>query len=207
MYYFMSQMSKFGFGEDHTQQAKLQFPIDEQIDNVMLNECSYCSGTSQGGTNWEAVQFDFSRSTGMGTAVLTEKVFAVNESNVKTYGDQTHEEAVANAYRRFNTKLQRIATAFGITIEELRKSCDGCATPKEFIENYCNLVNARSTGKKVWLKTVPNSSGYPKTPNTMFIQMKNDEPCELRWTKGEMEAVNKHRNSSTSTSESQERDW
>lgn len=181
---------KYGFDpKTNLDTTNISFPVAPQVSDVELEKCEYCYGNG-----WEGVDFHYTRNTPEGVSKLRDRTFCVNESNIRVSpnipGD-TVENAIEREYKKFNTRLKHIATKFNITEEELQSACNHCTTPMEFVEAYCNLINTKTDGVKLWLKTVVDNKGYTKVARyPSFLQRMDSGNCELSYTRAEQQIIN-----------------
>lgn len=166
-------MKNYGFGEKQVRQFK-GFPLSECVENVSLESVEYASGE-----NYEAIDFNFTRPGG---ERLRDRMFEVNEENVKIQGDLSLEDSIKRAYVQFNTRLWHVADAYGIDREELKDACTGVKNFKAFAAAYAKMISEGCAGKVVFVKTIKAKGGFinlPMFPN--FIQS-SDEDCSLQWS-------------------------
>ncbi len=179
----------YGFGEDQVTKTSTPFPVGACIDNVEITDCKYISGTSAAGKEWEAIDFSYTR----GGATINDRIFAINPENVFVRSfipDDTHEAAVEDKIKVFNTQLKHIATKLNITDEQL-KVCN-MSSFKTMAEDYCKLILSKCKGSKLYMKTTLNG-GFTKVcrnPNatTPFLQRMDSEGgvCTLEYTPREL---------------------
>jgi hypothetical protein len=195
---------RYGFDSSNTDPVRMQFPLAASVDNVELEQCAYCSskdGNNPSGVEWEAVDIVFKRTSPEGVSLLRDREFCINEANIQVstmIPNDTIKDAQDRAYKRFNGKLKLVANCLGISEVELMASCADCNTPKEFVDAYCNLVNTKGKGKKIYVKTVLDKSGYTKlakfAPSNPMCQSMTG-PSSLRYTPKEKDFISKYQNS------------
>jgi hypothetical protein len=185
----MKQMN-YGFGDGQTKTTTSPFPVGVAVENVEITDCKYVSG-EKNGKEWEAIEVTYTRK---GTSI-NDRMFFVNPDNVTTRpyipGD-THEDAVAERVRVFNTQLLHIATKLGLDANDL-SVCNTAKSTKGFAETYCGLIKSNCKGVLLYAKTI-SDGGYTKisrnSSNTVpFLQCMSDGECELAYTPKEIIAL------------------
>lgn len=179
----------YGFGEGDTKSTNNPFPVACDVGDVEITGCEYVSGTSQKGNEWEGIKVTYTRK---GTSV-SDVMFAINPDNVSVrpfIPDDTHQDAVDNAVKIYNTHMLHIATKLGLTSEDLMKEVPTDKGFKAMAEAYCKLILDNCTGVKLYVKTIKDG-GYPKisrnSGNTVpFLQCMSDGECTLAYTPKEL---------------------
>lgn len=175
----------YGFGDNQVKQNVAVFPVAPNVDNVEITKCEYISGTAAAtGKEWEAIDITYSR----GEASISDRIFAINPDNVYVRSfipDDTHEAALEDKVKNFNTQLKHIATKVDITDEQLA-TCN-MSNFKTMATDYCNLIMSKCKGVKLYLKTTKDG-GYTKVcrnanNTTPFLQkMVSGVACDLAYT-------------------------
>ena len=172
-------MKNYGFGEKQVKEFK-GFPLSECVDNVTLESVEYCSGD-----NYEAIDFNYTRPGG---DRLRDRMFEVNEENIKPRGEMSLEDSIKNAYVQFNTRLWHIADAFQIDRDEINDACTGHKTFKAFAKAYAKMISEGSAGKLVMVKTIRAKKGFINLPMFPKFVQSADEKCTLEWSDYEKKA-------------------
>lgn len=175
--------NKYGFNEDQVAKDSLPFPVAENVDNVILEKCSYVHGEKEG-EPWEGIRFEYSRQASGDTMRLNDTRFAAVRAKAKATDTKTAEENYEDTVKRKNAQLRHIATKFGITDTELRAiPTDGSF--KSTAMGYCELVNSRCRGKKLYCKTVKNGKYVTMATFPPFLQNMAEGECTLAYNDSE----------------------
>lgn len=182
----------YGFGDDQVKSSGNPFPVGEKVDDVEITNCQYATGEDKRGVTWEAIDVTYTRA---GSSIY-DRMFAVNPDNITTrpwVTDDTHEDAVDDAVKTYNTQLLHIATKVGLSKEDLL-ACNSNTTFENFASDYCDLIMENCAGVKMYLKTVPGANGYTKVARTSsssvpFLHRMGDGECTLKYTEKELKKV------------------
>lgn len=180
----------FGFNEDQVDERGAVFPKGPQIENVYLNSASYVAGEDKHGNPYHAIDFIYSVEVNDKTAILKDRRFPINESQVAPRNNETHSQAVNREWRNFNSMLLHIAGCFGLSREDLYEATKDTDSFKETASAYCDLINDHCNDVPLWIKTYPDKAGYTRIGKyAPFIQAMSNPPCELSYTKWEKNAA------------------
>lgn len=186
----------YGFGADNAKSTTRPFPVKEIVDNVELEKAEYIKAISAGGNEYEGIRFQFKRTSNGQTSNLSDLKSPPREnwSNERILPDGTKiskEEDFNNKMKEYVSYLRHIAFAFGVTEEDLTAK-GNFKTFGEAASNYCDVLNARKTNRKVYLKTVKNKDGYTSLPsyigNGFCVSMDNGIP-EFKYTDRELQLI------------------
>lgn len=189
-------MELFGFGAENAKSTNRPFPVQEVVDNVELDKVEYVNATSANGNPYEAIKFYFKRSHNGQIAYLTE----LKSPPRKEWGQErmlpdgtkiSKEEDYASKMKDYVTYLRHIAFAFGVTNEDLT-SKGQFNTFADAAKSYCDVLNSKKNGVKVYLKTVKNKDGYTCLPSyigTGFCCSMNEETPGFKYTDRELELI------------------
>lgn len=189
-------MKNYGFGEDQVQSSK-GFPLSACVDGVTLESVDYVKDQMKDGTDYQAVDFVFTREDG---GRLKDRMFEVNEEKVRPKGEQSVEDAIKAAYIRFNTRLWHIADAFYTDRDELKDACSNVKNFKELIKNFGKVVMEHAAGKDAFVKTVRNKGGYVNLPMFPKFIQPGDKACTLEYSEYELEQNKKNAKPATTVS-------
>lgn len=186
----------FGFGADNAKSTTRPFPVKEVVDNVELDKAEYIKATSANGNDYEGIKFNFKRSAGGQTSYLSDLKSPPRENwaSERVLPDGTKiskEEDFNNKMKEYVSYLRHIAFAFGVTEEDLT-SKGKFNTFGEAATAYCNTINERKTGKRVFLKTIKNKEGYTSLPSYIgngFCASMDEEAPDFRYTDRELQMI------------------
>ena len=168
----------YGF-KDNQLDLGQSFPLSDNIENVYLENAEYNLVKDE----YEVIDLNWAKSDG---ARIRQRIFAVDESNVSAFNGMSLEDTIKQKYNQINTALYRIAKAFGVTKAELQNAIAGGANFKQYAQAFAKLINERSAGAEVRLKTILDKNGYVKVPQLgKFIQPMEGEQSEIAYTKWE----------------------
>lgn len=159
------------------------FPVSCHVDNVTLDRCEYVSQS-----NWEAIDFYYKREG----STLKDRIFAAKIENTKPrpyIPNDTAADALAAKDAIMLSQLKQIATKFGITNEQIL-ALGNLKDFKTLAMQYCNMVNSKCKGVKLYCKTIVDDGGFTKIArgnNTIpFLQRMDSGDCELSYTVNEL---------------------
>lgn len=186
----------FGFGADNAKSTTRPFPVKEAVDNVELDKAEYIKATSANGNDYEGIKFHFKRTASGQTSYLTDLKSPPRENwsaeRVLPDGTKiTKEEDFNNKMKEYVSYLRHIAFAFGVTEEDLT-SRGKFNTFGEAARGYCDILNSRKNGKKVFLKTIKNKEGYTSLPSYIgngFCASMDEEAPDFRYTDRELQLI------------------
>ncbi len=166
----MFNINNTGSGEKRN---TVPFPVSTAVDNVLLH-------LAEPNENIPAIKFTFKRiQDGLeltpGTApvdtisFLTDSVLLPKKEycqggRLKDDGSvETPEEHYAKEERVFMGYIRKIATACGVTKEQLSE-IPAVESFDQFADEFCKVVNKYKGNDPVYLKTVKDKNGYTKLP-------------------------------------------
>lgn len=208
----------FGLSAEDAKSTNRPFPVKEVVDNVELDKVEYISATSSNGNDYEGIKFYFKRSVSGLTSYFADLKSPPKEAwaTERTLPDGTKiskEEDFNSKMKEYVSYLRHIAFAFGVTEQDLA-SRGKFNTFAEAARSYCEVLNSKKEGSKVFLKTVKNKDGYTCLPTYIgsgFCASMNEESPSFRYTDRELELIEKAsrsgvsevNNSSTTTTPTQ----
>ena len=186
----------FGFGAENAKSTNRPFPVKEVVDNVELDKAEYVNAVSSNGNNYEGIKFYFKRNVSGLTSYLTDLKSPPKQAwaQEKTFPDGTKitkEEDFNSKMKDYVSYLRHIAFAFGVTEQDLTAK-GTFQTFGEAARNYCDVLNSRKDGNRVFLKTVKNKDGYTCLPSylgTGFCASMNEESPSFKYTERELELI------------------
>lgn len=181
----------YGFKKDQVKDPIVPFPVSASVDNVILDDVQYVSGSDKRGQSFEAIDFFYKRELPDGTVQrVKDRMFCIDEGNITPSPNQKIEEAIKAAYTSFNSRLLHIVSAFGVTREEIEERCGSAGNFRELATAYAEMLKERAEGITVWLKTLPDK-GFVRVANfPNFIQAMSDGECTLSYTTWEKGKIN-----------------